>query len=80
MKKNLKSLKESCACEGEESMTQMHKIRIDDFNRYVLQLSEEEQDTMSFKEIIADMMGTDPENIGRIKRSGAGWIVDVSDF
>jgi hypothetical protein len=35
---------------------------------------------MSFKEIIADMMGADPENIGRIKRNGAGWIVEVSDF
>jgi hypothetical protein len=26
------------------------------------------------------MMGAEPENIGRIKRNGAGWIVEVSDF
>ena len=62
-----KQLKEACACEGEEGAVTIRKIRLDDFNRYCLQLTEEEQDTLTFREVIAKMLGVDPKNIGRIR-------------
>ena len=73
-----KQLKEACACEGEEATTGIRKIRLDDFNRYCLQLTEEEQDRLSFREVIASMLGTDPKNIGRIGMNDFAYKVEVN--
>jgi hypothetical protein len=73
-----KQLKEACACEGEEVTTGIHEIRFDDFNRYCLQLTEEEQDTLSFREIIASMLGTDPKNIGKIRKNNLTYKIEVN--
>ena len=73
-----KQLKEACACEGEEGAVTIRKIRLDDFNRYCLQLTEEEQDTLTFREVIAKMLGVDPKNIGRIRMNNFAYKVEVN--
>ena len=73
-----KHLKEACACEAEEQKQGYTKhVSIETFQRYALQLSEEEQDTMTFREIMADMIGVDSDDIKGIKRLGMGWDVKV---
>ena len=73
-----KHLKESCACEAEEQKQGYTKhVSIETFQRYALQLSEEEQDTMTFREIMADMIGVESDDIKGIKRLGMGWDVKV---
>lgn len=69
-----KRLNEGCACEGEET-TPKHAefISVDQVNRYMLQMTDEEQDTMSFRDVIAGILRTKPENIKSMKRSGLGW-------
>ena len=59
-----KRLNEGCACEGEET-TPAHAefISVDQVNRYMLQMTDEEQETMSFRDVIAGILGTKPENI-----------------
>lgn len=71
-----KRLNEGCACEGEET-TPAHAefISVDQVNRYMLQMTDEEQETMSFRDVIAGILGTKPENIKSMKRSGLGWKV-----
>lgn len=71
-----KNLNEGCACEGEET-TPKHAefISVDQVNRYMLQMTDEEQDTMSFRDVIAGILKTKPENIKSMKRSGLGWRV-----
>lgn len=73
-----KQLKEACACEGEEATTSIRRIRLDDFNRYCLQLTEEEQDTLTFREVIAKMLGTNPKNIGRIRMNNFAYRIEVN--
>lgn len=74
MRKN--HLKESKK-EGAETAPQAQKVGFDEFNRFCLQLSEEEQDTLSFKEIMAKLLGCKPESIKSMKRAGLGWNVQV---
>jgi hypothetical protein len=71
-----KRLNEGCASEGEET-TPKHAefISVDQVNRYMLQMTDEEQDTMSFRDVIAGILRTKPENIKSMKRSGLGWRV-----
>ena len=71
-----KPLNEGCACEGEET-TPAHAefISVDRVNRFMLQMSEEEQESMSFRDVIAGILGTKPENIKSMKRAGSGWRV-----
>ena len=73
-----KQLKEACACEGEEGAVTIRKIRLDDFNRYCLQLTKEEQDTLTFREVIASMLDTDPKNIGRIGMNDSAYKIEVN--
>lgn len=76
--KRKKQLKESCPCESEEQkQAHTESISIEEFQRHALQLSEEEQDTMTFKDIIADMLGCKAESIKGMKRAGLGWQVRV---
>lgn len=72
-----KNLNEGYACESEEQQGHTERISIEDFQRHALQLSEEEQDTMTFKDIIADMLGCKAESIKGMKRAGLGWQVRV---
>lgn len=73
-----KNLNEGCACEAEEQkQAHTEHISIEDFQRHALQLSEEEQDTMTFKDIMADLLGCNPESIKGMKRAGLGWDVRV---
>ena len=73
-----KHLKEACAREAEEQKQGYTKhVSIEAFQRYALQLSEEEQDTMTFREIMADMIGVESDDIKGIKRLGMGWDVKV---
>lgn len=80
-----KNLNEGCTYEREET-TPKHAefISVDQVNRYMLQMTEEEQDTMSFRDVIAGILGTKPENIKGMKRSGLGWRVkavgDMNDL
>lgn len=71
-----KHLNEGCTYEREET-TPKHAefISVDQVNRYMLQMTEEEQDTMSFRDVIAGILRTKPENIKSMKRSGLGWRV-----
>ena len=74
-----KNLNEGCACEAEEQkQAHTEHISIEDFQRHALQLSEEEQDTMTFKDIMADLLGCNPESIKGMKRAGLGWDVRVA--
>ena len=71
-----KSLNEGCACEGEETAPKhVEFISVDQVNRYMLQMTDEEQETMSFRDVIAGILGTKPEDIKSMKRSGLGWKV-----
>lgn len=71
-----KRLNEGCACEGEERAPKHAEfISVDQVNRYMLQMTDEEQDTMSFRDVIAGILRTKPENIKSMKRSGLGWRV-----
>ena len=71
-----KYLNEGCACEGEETMPKHAEyISVDQVNRYMLQMTDEEQETMSFRDVIAGILRTKPENIASMKRSGLGWKV-----
>jgi hypothetical protein len=76
--KRKKQLKESCPCESEEQQARIERISIEEFQRHALQLSEEEQDTMTFKDIIADMLGCEAGSIKGMKRAGLGWKVRVA--
>lgn len=71
-----KRLNEGCACEGEETAPEhVEFISVDQVNRYMLQMTDEEQETMSFRDVIAGILGTKPEDIKSMKRSGLGWKV-----
>lgn len=73
-----KHLKEACAGEAEEQKQGYTKhVSIETFQRYALQLSEEEQDTMTFREIMADMIGVESDDIKSVRRVGMGWDVKV---
>lgn len=74
-----KHLNEGCTYEHEETMPPHAEfISVDEVNRYMLQMTDEEQDTMSFRDVIAGIMRTKPESIKKMKRAGAGWKVLVS--
>lgn len=77
-----KRLNEGCACEGEETAPKhVEFISVDQVNRYMLQMTDEEQDTMSFRDVIAGILGTKPEDIKSMKRSGLGWkVMAVGDM
>lgn len=76
--KRKKQLKESCPCESEEQkQAHTEHISIEEFQRHALQLSEEEQETMTFKDIMADLLGCRAESIKGMKRAGLGWDVRV---
>ena len=80
-----KRLNEGCACEGEETAPEhVEFISVDQVNRYMLQMTDEEQETMSFRDVIAGILGTKPEDIKSMKRSGLGWKVmaegDIDDL
>lgn len=73
-----KHLNEGCACEGEETAPKHAEfISVDQVNRYMLQMTDEEQETMSFRDVIAGILGTKPENIKSMKRSGLGWKIEA---
>lgn len=80
-----KRLNEGCACEGEETKpTQKKFISGDRVNRYVLQMSEEEQARVEghpqpFWKVIAGILGTKVENIKSVKREGLGYRVEAVD-
>ena len=74
-----KNLNEGCACEGEET-TPAHEefISGDKVSRYILQMTDEEQDRVDdFREVLAGILKTKPENIKGFKRSGLGYKVKV---
>ena len=52
-------------------------ISADEVNRFMLQMNDEEQDSMSIRDIIAEILGTKPENIKNITASGSGWKVQA---
>lgn len=66
-------------CEGEET-TPEHTgfISADEINRFILQMSDEEQGTMSIHDIAAEILKTKPENIKNITTSGSGWEVQTA--
>jgi hypothetical protein len=63
--------------EDVETTPQTQKVGFDEFNRFCLQLTEEEQDTLSFKEIMAKLLDCKHESIKSMKRAGLGWEVHV---
>lgn len=78
-----KNLNEGCACEAEEQQAHIEHIDIEDFNRYVLQFSEEELDEMGsrgrlFPKLLAQMLGVDSKDIKSFERAGLGWDVSVA--
>lgn len=79
-----KNLNEGCACEAEEQkQAHTEHIDIEDFNRYILQFSEEEMDEMEsrgrlFPTLLAQMLGVDSKDIKSFKRAGLGWDVRVA--
>ena len=79
-----KNLNEGCACESEEQkQARTEHIDIEDFNRYILQFSEEEMDEMEsrgrlFPTLLAQMLGVDSKDIKSFKRAGLGWDVRVA--
>lgn len=54
-------------------------ISADKINRFMLQMNDEEQDSMSIRDIIAEILGTKPENIKNITASGLGWKVQAAE-
>ena len=71
-----KRLNEGCAREGEETAPkQVEFISVDQVNCYMLQMTDEEQDTMSFRDVIAGILGTKPKDIKSMKSSRQGWKV-----
>ena len=74
-----KNLNEGCACEGEERAPKHEEfISGEEVSRYILQMSEEEQDRVNdFREVLAGILDTKPENIKAFKRSGLGYKVKV---
>jgi hypothetical protein len=78
-----KNLNEGYACESEEQQGHTEHIDIEDFNRYILQFSEEELDEMGskgrlFPTLLAQMLGVDSKDIKSFKRAGLGWDVRVA--
>lgn len=63
--------------EDVETTPQTQKVGFDEFNRFCLQLTEEEQDTLSFKEIMAKLLNVEPDAISSIRKSGLGWALKV---
>lgn len=53
-------------------------IDTDEVNRFILQMNDEEQDSMSIRDIIAEILGTKSENIKKISPSGSGWKVQTA--
>ena len=74
-----KNLNEGCACESEERAPKHEEfISGEEVSRYILQMSEEEQDRVDdFREVLAGILDTKPENIKAFKRSGLGYKVKV---
>lgn len=72
-----KRLNEGCACEGEERAPKHEEfISGDKVSRYILQMTDEEQDRVEdFREVLAGILKTKPENIKGFKRSGLGYRV-----
>lgn len=52
-------------------------ISADEVNRFILQMSDEEQNSMSVRDIAAEILKTKPENIKNITTSGSGWEVQA---
>lgn len=78
-----KNLNEGCAYESEEQQPRTKHIDIEDFNRYILQFSEDELDEMGsrgrlFPKLLAQMLGVDSKDIQSFQRSGLGWDVNVT--
>jgi hypothetical protein len=65
--------------EDVETTPQTQKVGFDEFNRFCLQLTEEEQDTLSFKEIMAKLLDVEPDAISSIRKSGLGWALEVEN-
>lgn len=74
-----KRLNEGCARESEERAPKHEEfISGEEVSRYILQMSEEEQDRVDdFREVLAGILNTKPENIKGFKRSGLGYKVKV---
>lgn len=66
-------------CEGEETRPEHTEfISADEVNRFIVQMSDEEQNSMSVRDIAAEILKTKPENIKNITTSGSGWEVQTA--
>lgn len=53
-------------------------ISADEINRFIVQMSDEEQNSMSIRDIAAEILKTKPENIKNITTSGSGWEIQTA--